>query len=402
MEKKITINILPNSKYLNADGTYNKEEALLFSGKAAGICYDKEGFFHLDKEPIEKTKRRINQTLNNGHHSVYDHNNITLYIENIPKILAMVINNEKNYATSEKSARYTPIVVDNNSIIGKKEEELYNKWLEILKIKIKETYGNVFNDVKIKKLAQENARYFVTVFMPTKMAYTTSLRQLNYLASWMMKYIEEVKVNDDFTNKLKSSMKDFVSELKRLNVLEDGLLQNEKNRSISLFNNNLDKREEYFGDVYQVTYKGTFALYAQAQRHRTLSYELKMLNEDEKEYFVPFLIEDDKTLVKEWLKDMESVKNINPQGEIVLISERGEYENFILKCKERLCSAAQLEIMKQTKETLMKYQEALEEKNHYLKDDIKNYTKGARCSFPDFKCSADCKFKEGKTLTRKI
>ena len=127
-----------------------------------------------------------------------------------------------------------------------------------------------------------------------------------------------------------------------------------------------------------------------------------MLNEDEKEYFVPFLIQDDKTLVKEWLKDMESVKNINPQGEIVLISERGEYENFILKCKERLCSAAQLEIMKQTKETLMKYQEALEEKNHYLKDDIKNYTKGARCSFPDFKCSADCKFKEGKTLTRKI
>ena len=312
----------------------------------------------------------------------------------------MIINNEKQYTTSEKSARYTPVIVEDDSKLTKAEEELYNKWLEILKIKIKDSYGNVFNDTKITKLAQENARYFVTVFMPTQMVYTTSFRQINYIASWMMKYIEETPSKDEFTRKLKEAMKEFVSELNRLNILEDRLLQNEKERGLSLFNENAHNRETHFGDVYSTLYKGSFAEYAQAQRHRTISYELEML--EDKEYFVPPIIEDDEKLVKEWLKDMQSVQNINPQGEKVLISERGNYEDFILKCKERLCSAAQLEIMRQTRDTLMEYKESLEAKNHYLKDDIKKYTKGARCTFPDFKCPSDCNFKEGKTLTRKI
>ena len=400
MKKKIRIDILPNTIFLNEDGTYNQDNSIIFSGQVAGVCYDKEGFNHIKDESLEKTERRVNLTLNNGHHSVYDHNNISLNLQNVPKILAMIINNEKQYTTSEKSARYTPVIVEDDSKLTKAEEELYNKWLEILKIKIKDSYGNVFNDTKITKLAQENARYFVTVFMPTQMVYTTSFRQINYIASWMMKYIEETPSKDEFTRKLKEAMKEFVSELNRLNILEDRLLQNEKERGLSLFNENAHNRETHFGDVYSTLYKGSFAEYAQAQRHRTISYELEML--EDKEYFVPPIIEDDEKLVKEWLKDMQSVQNINPQGEKVLISERGNYEDFILKCKERLCSAAQLEIMRQTRDTLMEYKESLEEKNHYLKDDIKKYTKGARCTFPDFKCPSDCNFKEGKTLTRKI
>jgi hypothetical protein len=58
--------------------------------------------------------------------------------------------------------------------------------------------------------------------------------------------------------------------------------------------------------------------------------------------------------------------------------------------------------MRQTKETLEEYKKALEEKNHPLAKDIEKYSHGARCTFPDFKCSSDCKFKEGKILTRKI
>ena len=369
MKKKIRIDILPNTIFLNEDGTYNQDNSIIFSGQVAGVCYDKEGFNHIKDESLEKTERRVNLTLNNGHHSVYDHNNISLNLQNVPKILAMIINNEKQYTTSEKSARYTPVIVEDDSKLTKAEEELYNKWLEILKIKIKDSYGNVFNDTKITKLAQENARYFVTVFMPTQMVYTTSFRQINYIASWMMKYIEETPSKDEFTRKLKEAMKEFVSELNRLNILEDRLLQNEKERGLSLFNENAHNRETHFGDVYSTLYKGSFAEYAQAQRHRTISYELEML--EDKEYFVPPIIEDDEKLVKEWLKDMQSVQNINPQGEKVLISERGNYEDFILKCKERLCSAAQLEIMRQTRDTLMEYKEALEEKNHNLQDEIK-------------------------------
>ena len=136
MEKMgIKVSILPNY-FLKLNGTFDKQEAIMLSGKIAGICYDKEGYSNLANEPEERTLRRVKNTLNNGHHSVYDHIRLSLNLQNIPKILAMVINNEHDYTTSEKSARYTPVEQKDNSPITNKEVELYNKWLEIFKIKI--------------------------------------------------------------------------------------------------------------------------------------------------------------------------------------------------------------------------------------------------------------------------
>ena len=114
-QTKIKVGILTN-QYLKTDGTFNKKEAINLSGKIAGVCYDKEGFENLLNEPESRTARRIDMTLNNGHHSVYDHIMISFNIQNIPKILAMVINNEHQYTTSEKSARYTPVVRKDGSI----------------------------------------------------------------------------------------------------------------------------------------------------------------------------------------------------------------------------------------------------------------------------------------------
>ena len=396
----IKIDILPTTAYLNSNGTFNKEEALILSGKVAGVCYDKEGFKHLIDEPVEKTLRRIDLTLNSGHHSVYDHINISFNFQNVPKLLAMVLNNEHQYTTSEKSARYTPVIVKEGSIITGEEEKLYNKWLEIFKEKIKNRYSYIYNDSKIQKLAQENARYMVTIFMPTQMVYTTTLRQINYIVSWMKEYCVQIDTSDDFQVRLKAAMEEFIEELSKLNVLDVGLLKNEKHRNISLFGKEISGEKEYFGKVYHTIYKGTFAYLAHAHRHRTLDYQMERM--ENKEYYIPQIIKDDISLVNEWIKDIESVGDIHPQGELVLISECGKYEDFILKCKERLCSAAQLEIAQQTKETLMKYKAFLEDSGDKRALDIVKYTRGARCTFPDFDCTADCKFKEGKTLEREI
>lgn len=396
---KVNVSILPNY-FLKEDGTFDKDEALKLSGKIAGICYDKEGFSHLENEPYEKTLKRINMTLDNGHHSVYDHIYINFDMKNIPKVLAMVLNNEHQYTTSEKSARYTPIKPENNSVITKKEEDLYNKWVDIYKVKIKKEYGNIFSDFKINKLAGENARYLVTVFMPTEMIYTTSLRQINYLASWMLEYIKNIDSTNEFEVKLAEYMKHFIGELDRLNVLDARLMTNDKKRNVSLFGSDLASKKENFDDIYSTNYKATFAQVAQAQRHRTLDYKIEMMNQ--KEYYVPPILMDDDMLVNEWLNDMNSVRDVTPQGEIVLVNEIGKYEDFILKCKERLCTAAQLEIMRQTLEILKKYQSSLEASNSPLKEDIKKYNKGARCTFSDYTCTSDCKFNEGKVLTRRI
>lgn len=397
MSKDIDIKILPNY-FLNSDGTYNREAAINFGGRIAGICYDKEGYSHLENEKEEKTIRRVNMTINNGHHSVYGHTSISFDIKNLPKALAMVLNNEHEYTTSEKSLRYTPVI--NNDVISYDEYKLYYKWLDIFKTKIKEKYGDYFSDYRISKLAQENARYLVTVFMPTEMIYTTSLRQINYIASWMEDYIREADMDNLFERKLSMYMDDFINSLDDLNVLDDRLMNNEKKRKLSIFGENLASKSDYFGDVYSTVYTGSLAEYAQAQRHRTLDYQLEFTNG--RHFFIPPIIKDDEILVYEWLNDMHLVGEVIPQGELVYINEIGKYDDFILKCKERLCTASQLEIMKQTRETLLKYKKYLEDSNNPLAGDIEKYCHGARCTFPDFSCSEDCKFSEGKRLIRKI
>ena len=400
MEKeRMRVSILPN-QFLGSDGVFDKEGAIKLSAKIAGVCYDKLGFNNLVNEPLEKTKRRADLTLSMGHYSVYDHIFISFNLENIPKMLAMVLNNEKQYTTSEKSARYTKIVKKEGSNITSLEEELYNKWLEIFKFKIKNTYGDVLPDSKIVKLAQENARYLVTVFMPTEMIYTTSLRQVNNLAAFMKEYMANIDTNSSFDRKLAESMGELITCFDKLNVLDERLMKNEKNRCLSIFGHDLANKQEYFGDIYSTIYMGSFASYAQAQRHRPLSYQFEML--DDKKYFVPPILDDDEKLVNEWNCDIRSVHEVIPQGEMLLISEVGKYDDFILKSKERLCTSAQLEIMLQTRNTLLKYKEALENTNNPLAEDILKYSHGARCTFPDFKCPNDCNFKEGKTLVRKI
>lgn len=385
--------------FLKEDGTFDLENALLFSGRIAGVCYDKEGFEHLEKEDISNTQKRINNTLENDHHSVYDHIMINFNIVGIPKILAMVLNNEHQYTTSEKSARYTDVTYKNGSILTEREVTLYNKWNERFKELIKENYPD-FTNFKIKKLAQENARYLITVFVPTEMVYSTTLRQINYIASIMQKYIEEHNESNDYLEKnLSLCMQDFIKELDRLNVLDERLMHNSKNRSISLFGKDLEKREEIFSHIYSVNYEASYASLAQAQRHRTLFYQMERM--DEKKYFVPPILNKKEEYIKEWTQDIKSVSNVVPQGEIILINETGTYDNFILKTKERLCTAAQLEVMKATRDTLLKYKDALEKNDNYLKEDIKKYVKGARCTF-GYNCTKKCNFKEGITLEREI
>ena len=94
-----------------------KEEALNFSGKSAGICYLPDTLETLFNEPEEKTSKRANMTLKSGHHSVFNHPTYNLSLEGIPKILAMILNNEKMYNTSEKSARYTRDLIQRSLLI---------------------------------------------------------------------------------------------------------------------------------------------------------------------------------------------------------------------------------------------------------------------------------------------
>lgn len=365
-----------------------KEEAINFAGKSAGVCYLSVSMEELFNEDVEKTRKRAQMTLKSGHHSVYDHPVFNLGLIEIPKILAIILNNEKMYTTSEKSARYTKMKP------SKEEEKLYLKWINIYKEKIQERYPN-FDDKKATKLAQENARKLISVFTPsTTMEYTVSLRQINYIMHWFDDYVKDEDDND-FNKLLKPYMKEFNECLKNLYI--DDLNSNVKNRTISLFAQR--KRQEEFGENYCINYKASFDEFAQAQRHRTINYEIQLT--EEVQYSIPKIIRGT-NLEKEWIHDIESLSHLFPQGMLVNVNERGTYENYILKCKERLCGAAQLDIALRTKENLEKYIKNVKGKNEDVYKELLKYNTGARCTFEGFKCNQPCVFGPKYALKRDV
>ena len=374
-----------------------KEEFENFSGKTAGVCYMANTYEDLVNEPVEKTNRRIAMTKGNGHHSVFDHNSINLYLENIPKAVAMLINNENMYTTSEKSARYTKMTLTEET------QKLYDKWMEkfieLIKNKYQEKFPEFFTDLKIKKLAQENARYLISVFTPTSMVYSVSYRQFNYLHGFIKSELA-VENKNEFQTMLEPHLKQLCEAMEELPYYDETLSNNGKGRMFSLLNRYEYNIEDIFSDVYQTSYKASFAQLAQAQRHRTLDYNLTILKDTE--FYVPPILKQDEDLVKEWLEDCKSVEHTFPQGMLVKVNEYGTLDNFILKMYERRCTCAQLEINDQVKETYNKYRDALHKANHPRAKELDAFTKGARCTFPNFKCTSPCLFADGVIENRLI
>ena len=377
-------------------------DQVAFAGLNAGVCYMKDNFDTLKAQPFETKFKRGNSTIQREHHSVVGHITMSVVIEGIPKICAMLLNNLGEYNTSEKSARYT--LMDN---LSEKESALYKKWynkfVEIICEKYncispalpnaKELYAEKkckLSPLQVDKLAMENARYMISVFTPTTMTYTTSLRQFNYIIDWCRKlHAAECNTGNTFFVKLANYMDELADQLRGIMYIEG--LRDTKNRSFNLINKYepaFDEIKPFFGKCYQTTYKGTFAQLAQAQRHRTLDHVM-YFDGNAKEFYVPPILEEHDDLVQEWLDDAASVADIVPQCTLVKIFETGTAENFILKAKERECGCAQLEIQEQTILTHTLYENS-EHLTNELRGLFSMYGAKVRCGFKDYKCTSPC------------
>lgn len=410
---------------------YDDHFNMVIAGLMGSTCYMKEDFKALQDKRITSILAISNVVLNNGHHSTFGHSHLTLEISGLPKALAMILNNEKEYTTSEKSARYT--IMDQ---ISPKELELYTKWKAIFEKAINDRYGKCqpfFDEKGIKtgKLAQENARYMISVFTPTNMVYTTSFRQLNYLAHWLEKEIANPDSNKFYLG-IKKDMKEFVDFVKS-NGLYLEKLEDHKDRSLSLFGPGA-LEENLSSESYTLVYNTSLACLAQAQRHRTIDYRVDdyLFRNGQDKFFIPPILNtfDDLQIVNEWIRDITSVAETIPQGKLVRVIENGKAKDFILKAKERECSEAQWEIMNLTRNYSQKFKEALDVKiaeseavallagycldaaefgsfeNSIqnvkdMRDVFDKLSDGARCQ-AGYKCSRPCGFKEGIDLTRDI
>jgi hypothetical protein len=368
----------------------SKEEALILGGQCAGICYlsgDRDVF----EEEKEKTEKRVDLTLTNGHHSVYEHTNISLHIKNLPKILSIILVSEKQYNASIKSGRYTRM-----DKVSDKERKLYDKWFKIFQERIEEVYPKIPERLRTK-LAMENARYVISVFMLTQGIYTFNIRQLNYIIHWFKDYIEENKNSENYFKKnLSKYMQEFVDATSQY-YIED--MVSGKNRSLSLFKKDYISYDEYFGETYSVNYKTSFVQLEQILRHRTINYTiLDDISKEPEEVFMPPILDGQSDLETEWLEDLGSIRDLYPNATLFMVNERGIVENFIMKCYERLCGVAQLETMLQTKENLERYIESTEGK---LREELEIYLKTS-CLYPNKECKSPCVWGSRRGLDRMI
>ena len=432
------LTVIGLTKEVDSMSNEDLEREKIFSGKNAGICYLVDSYFNSAVSDDEKAKKRFPDVAGLNHHSIADHAKVEVLFEGVSKMLAIVLNSVQDYATSEKSGRFT-VMTGNSS----REVELYNKWRLLFKKRILALYPDIDDEVLTKKmaelghadviiqngeltnnsmanfddvhksclrdiksncvtlpsvkLAQENARYVLSVFTKsTTMGYTTSLRQWNYIYDWCIKYMNQYEEQtypldapDSTVGLVRKSdgasasyfetelYKDF-AELSRFikeNLYVEELRDN-KDRCFEfltdlsgdedhpmskyrVIDTELDERQYSEDDcldtTYSVSYLASFVHIAQAERHRTLKYFMQFNPRCSfPEFFVPHCIRGT-ALEADWVNDLESIKDLVPQATMVDIIETGHISDFILKCKERLCGRAQLEIMEQTKKTAERF-----------------------------------------------
>ena len=424
--------------HYNYDLHFNR----LVAGLMGSTCYMKETFDELQAKRIKNILAIASRVEGSGHHSTFGHSHLTLEITGIPKALAMVLNNEKEYCTSEKSARYTVM-----NEIEPTQLDLYSKWKEIFAKEIDSVYGNCrpFFDakgVKVQKLAQENARYMISVFTPSNMVYTTSFRQLNYLVHWFEQELADLSSNSFYAG-IRDEMKEFVQFVKDNNLYSE-LLEDHKGRGLTLFGHGILKNY-ISSNVYSIGYNTSLACLAQEHRHRTIHYHINefLFEKAEPNYFVPPILKcstERDSLVSMWKEDISKVAQFIPQGRLVSVVENGETQDFLLKAFERDCAQAQWEIMDLTRRQAGEFSNALKAEceqatqrrypmeyitenssdassrdNSILEasyDDIiaharemqekfEKLSKGARCT-AGYDCQDKCGFKEGINLDRKI
>lgn len=425
---KITLD--PNSGFLTKNKKrFDKKKALYDAVIKAAVCF-KEGeitpVMIRETETEERIIERGINTIISDHTSPSEQPQVSLEIVGIPKILCMILNNEHQYAADERSLRYTE--VKPNEYISDLEVELYDKWLNIFIKILNHEYLDFFKKFNkgdteektnkkaasaIKKIAQENARYMVSVFMPTTLTYTVPFAQINKLCLYMQRIIESPQ--NDFEKLLIPYLKEFIQGLKDIDVLltekdvydlcpklarnesEDLLYKNNKEIDLSLFAernrfSGIGMPNEY-GVAFSYNMEISLASLAQFHRHRTINYEMSTPSLEEEKFYIPLLLSGKEDLTKEWLNDILKVNKFYPQGKIVKVNANGPLKHLVNYVgKERACDRAFLETEDMFTNVMLPdiYEGLLKEGKTELAERLKPYINKLRCMYPDYKCPSPC------------
>jgi len=414
--------------FITEDGKFNQREALKTAGLKAAVCFKPGSITPWDIREVETDEILIKRgigTITADHVTPSQQVPVSLEIYGIPKIICMYLNNLGMQAADERSLRYTE--VKPNEYLTDEEVELYNKWMTIIQDILWNDYQGYFmmsnnRDEKkaksaIKKLAQENARSFITVFMPTSLTITSNFAEFNKLALQIERTISSNE-NTELEEMAIPYLKEFLNQLTELKVVIRNcdiwgvdkkiaselnipidtkyLYKDTKGIELNLFANKNKFSGIYmpdeFGASFHATRKISYAGFAQLQRHRTLRTELAEIPYVD-EYFVPQFLDKYPNLQEEWLRDIIKSKCSAKfvQGEKVLVSMEGTLKDLISYVgSERSCNRAQFEISRFYMDFLNDYYKYMETYNSSLAETMKPYVGNYRCRTKDYKCPTPC------------
>ncbi len=424
---KVTLD--SQSGFLTSDKKYDKRAALIDTGVKAAVCF-KDGditpeMIRLQESDDRLIERGLNTVLSD-HTSPSEQPTVMLEIVGIPKALCMVLNNEHQYSADERSLRYT--LVKESEYISKKEVELYNKWLEIFINILNEEYypfflkhhkGNTDEETMkkagsaIKKIAQENARYMVSMFTPTTLTYTVPFAQINKICVYMNDIIKNPY--NEFEKLLVPYFKDFIKQLKDLDVIltehdahvlcpklnvpntDNYLYKNNKHIALSLFaeRNKFSgiKLPNEYGVNFSYNMDISVASLAQFHRHRTINYEMLAPTINERKFYIPKLLLGKIDLIHEWLLDISSVNEFYPSGKLLHVNASGSLKYLINYVgKERACDRAFLETEDMFTNKMLPeiYNGLVNSGKNELAEQVKPYVLKLRCMYPDYDCPTNC------------
>lgn len=359
-------------------------------------CYltDDSGTLLLNQEEIDRS--RFNGTLDPRQENA---NRIffTLLFMDTPRIVTTIIDNEIDLSASSRRIRY--FRYNMNRLMGT-EKSLYDKWFEIFKKQIWGAYPHI-DDVTRFERAQENARYFISVFTPLiQTEYTLSLRQICSLIGLFENRIEPA--TDDRFNELLNPLLAQTAKLLRKELgLEKARLTTD--RDISLFTKG--PKTEFFGETYSVNYSASFTALAESQGYHGIRYAVfvpKFVLDEGAKFYIPPII-DDTLLAFEYMDDMDSITWHYPQSMLLCINEQGTPDALLAKYAEQACGWSQLEACKCAYDTLKKNVDAaVKAKDLGLYRTLGNYLGRARCQIRDSMCDRPCPFGPGNVFKRKI
>jgi hypothetical protein len=109
--------------------------------------------------------------------------------------------------------------------------------------------------------------------------------------------------------------------------------------------------------------------------------------------YIPKMIRNDRASSIEFLNDINLVRSVYPQGQLINVNIVGSLKNLINYVgKERACVNAQNETQDIFTNALIPkyYEELIKQGKDNLAQELKPYVKRLRCSYPTYKCPRPC------------